>query len=98
MSVRQKSPAHQIEHVAPVTQAATRKYDREKFVALANKRVTRAIKAIQLIGNLSNRSNYDYTDEDVVKILKALQHEIAACRKRFELASKKQGSIQFSLE
>ena len=77
---------------------SVRKEDREKFVRLANQRVSRALKAIQLVGNLSNRSNYDYSDEDVAKILKALQDEINACKKRFELAAKKQGNIQFSLE
>ena len=72
--------------------------DREKFVALANKRVSRALKAIQLIGNLSNRSNYDYTEDDVAKIFRALQDELGACRKRFDLAAKKQTNTQFSLE
>jgi asparagine synthetase A len=72
--------------------------DRLKFVTLANKRVSRALKAIHLIGNLSNRSNYDYTEDDVAKIFKALQDETTACRKRFDLAVKKQANIQFILE
>ena len=72
--------------------------DREKFVRLASKRVSNALRAIQLIANLSNRSNYHYTDEDVGKILKALSDEVVACRKRFEFAQKKQGNIQFTLE
>ena len=76
-----------------------RQQDRERFVDLANKRVTRALKGIQLIGNLSNRSNYDYTEEDVAKIMRALQNEISACKKRFDLALKKQnGKSNFSLE
>jgi hypothetical protein len=65
---------------------------------LARKRVSRALKDIQLIGNLSNRSNYDYTDEDVAKIVKALSDEVAACRKKFEVAGKKQTKIVFELE
>jgi len=72
--------------------------DREKFKKLASSRVSSALKAIQLIGNLSNRSNYDYLDEDVGKIFKALQDELSACRKRFELASKKQASALFTLD
>jgi hypothetical protein len=76
-----------------------REQDRQKFVDLANKRVSKALKSIQLIGNLSNRSNYDYTDEDIAKIFRALQNEIASCRKRFDLALKKQsGKSQFILE
>ena len=37
----------------------------EKFKALAEKRVNNAIKQLQLIGNLSNTSSYEYTDEQV---------------------------------
>lgn len=75
-----------------------RQEDREKFVRLANKRVSNALKSIQLIGNLSNRSNYDYTEEDVQKIFRALQDELGACRKKFELAAKRPTSTQFTLE
>jgi len=53
-----------------------REKDRAKFVELAEKRVTRAIKDIRLIGNLSNKSNYSYTDQDVRKIIRALEAEI----------------------
>ncbi len=72
--------------------------DREKFVELAQKRVSRALKDIQLVGNLSNRSNYDYTEEDVTKILKALTDEISTCRKKFEVAMIKQSKPSFELE
>jgi hypothetical protein len=75
-----------------------RHIDREKFVDLANKRVSKALKDIQLVGNLSNRSNYDYTEEDVAKIMKALSDEVAACRKKFDVATKKQSKPSFELE
>ena len=57
--------------------------DRKKFVRLANSRVNKTINAIRLIGNLSNKSNYSYTDADVEKIFRALQDELKACRQRF---------------
>lgn len=75
-----------------------RQIDRDKFVQLAEARVNKALKDIQLIGNLSNRSNYDYTEEDVERIFKALSREIAACKKRFELSKRKGGGAAFSLE
>lgn len=76
-----------------------RQKDRERFVDLANKRVSKALQTIRLIGNLSNRSNYDYTEDDVVKIFRALHEETAACKKRFDLALKKQGTKKlFNLE
>jgi len=75
-----------------------REEDRKKFVELASKRVNRALKDLQLIGNLSNRSNYDYTDQDVAKIFKALSDEVTTCRKRFEQASRKAADTSFVLE
>ena len=56
---------------------------RESFVRLAEGRVNRAVKDIRLIGNLSNRSAYSYSDEDVKKIFSALQREIELARSRF---------------
>jgi ABC-type Fe3+-hydroxamate transport system substrate-binding protein len=61
-----------------------RELDRTKFVELAEKRVTRALNDIRLIGNLSNRSNYTYTDDDARKIYKALRDAVEEVRNRFE--------------
>jgi hypothetical protein len=73
--------------------------DREKFVRLATKRVSNALKALQLIGNLSNKSNYNYTESDVQKIFKALQDELSASRKKFDMAQKRNGKgAGFTLE
>lgn len=57
---------------------------RERFVHLAEKRVNNAIKVIRLIGNLSNKSNYSYTDKDVDKVFKALEKELKNAKSRFE--------------
>jgi transcription elongation GreA/GreB family factor len=73
-----------------------RSKDRERFLELARKRVSRALNDIRLIGNLSNRSNYDYTDADAAKIMKALTEEIAACRDKFE-AAKRPSKSSFEL-
>lgn len=73
------------------------KNNREKFVDLANKRVNRTLKCIKLIGNLSNRSNYQYTEQDVEKIFDALQSEIKVCRNRFR-SNGKENEKEFSLE
>lgn len=57
---------------------------RKKFEDIAVRRVNKVIKEIRLIGNLSNRSSYEYNDEDVRKIVKALQREVDAVKARFE--------------
>jgi len=56
---------------------------REKFVELAEKRVTRAIKDLRLIGNLSNKNNYSYTDSDVQKIIAHLDQEVKFLKAKF---------------
>ena len=56
---------------------------RGKFVDLAEARVNRAIKDLRLISNLANRSAYDYEEEDVKKIFRALQKELDTAKARF---------------
>ncbi len=62
----------------------------DKFRILANKRVPKALKALDLVGNLSNRSNYSYTDEEIAKILKAFKDKIKELESMFATRVKKQ--------
>ena len=57
---------------------------RDKFVGLAEKRVSNALKNIKLIGNLSNKSNYRYDQSDVRKITTALKKAVTDMSARFE--------------
>ncbi len=50
---------------------------REKFVRLAEKRMDSILKGIELMGNLSNANNYEYTQEDLNKIVKTLKSAVA---------------------
>lgn len=59
------------------------KEKRDRFVRLAIKRVNRAIKDIRLVGNLSNRAAYAFSDEDSKKIVRALQKEVDSVKARF---------------
>lgn len=56
---------------------------RKKFVELVEARVNRAIKDIRLIGNLANRTAYDYSDEDAKRIFRALKKELDSAHARF---------------
>jgi len=73
-----------------------REKDRKKFVDLAEKRVHRALKDIKLIGNLSNRSNYSYTDDDAKKICKVLQNAVMELKMRFDKKGEEE-SFEFKL-
>lgn len=56
---------------------------REKFIRLAENRVNSTIKEINLIGNLANKSNYDYTKDDVDKIIKTLKKSVSDLESKF---------------
>lgn len=56
---------------------------RKKFIKLAEARVNRAIQDIRLIGNLSNTGAYEYDEEDVKKIFRALQRATEAAKQKF---------------
>lgn len=56
---------------------------RDKFVQLAEKRVIRTIRELRLIGNLANKNNYSYTEQDAQKIILALESELKLLKTRF---------------
>lgn len=56
---------------------------RKSFVRLAEKRVERAVRDIELIGNLSNNSSYEYSDKDVSAIFKALDEVCKSTKQKF---------------
>ncbi|MFJ7735617.1 hypothetical protein ACIQ2D_04665 [Lysinibacillus sp. NPDC097287] len=60
----------------------------DKFEELAEKRVSEALKKLQLIGNLSNKNNYDYTETHVKQIIDTLESEIKALKNKFSEESK----------
>jgi len=62
----------------------------ERFKRLAKQRGERAIKDIQLMGNLSNRNNYDYMEADVRKLFGALEEELRSAKIRFSVNKKRE--------
>ncbi|MCM8761551.1 MAG: hypothetical protein NC938_06270 [Candidatus Omnitrophica bacterium] len=66
----------------------------DKFKRLASKRVTNAISKIELIANLAS-SSYEYTPEQVEKILTALQGSVDKVKAAF--SKQKIEKTKFSL-
>ncbi|MBG9533249.1 histidine kinase [Bacillus thuringiensis] len=54
-----------------------------KFEQLAEKRVSEVLKKMQLIGNLANRNNYDYTEKHVKQIIETLESELKMLKSKF---------------
>lgn len=61
--------------------AAERKH--AKFRELAEKRTNKALEAVRLIGNLSNRQTYVFDEAEVRKIVRALRDAVAEVEGRF---------------
>jgi hypothetical protein len=60
-----------------------------KFKRLAKSRVNNVLKGLDLISNLSNKSNYSYTEEDVSKILRALKDGLTSVEESFSKTKKR---------
>jgi hypothetical protein len=71
---------------------------RDRFVSLAEKRVNKAIKDIRLIGNLSNKNNYEYEDAEAQAIFRVLEQEVKASRSRFDQSSRKDQLFKLKTE
>lgn len=65
------------------------------FRRLAGKRVNRTCHAIRLIGNLSNKSSYDYTEEQVVKLMTALSDAVEHVGNAFAKGVAKSQDVTF---
>ena len=56
---------------------------REKFVRLVEARTNKIIDMIRLLGNCSNKANYDYSYLDVQKIFNTLEKELKLSKMKF---------------
>ena len=70
---------------------------REKFVRIAEARTNKIINMIQLLGNCSNQSLYEYSQKDVNKIFNTIQTELDEAKKRYSKQDSQKGS-KFTLD
>ncbi len=56
----------------------------EKFERIAERRVNETLRALRLLGNLADRRNYDYSDDQVSTLLSAIDQEVRTLRSRFK--------------
>ena len=60
----------------------------ERFIKVAETRTNKITKLIRLLSNCSNKSSYEYSDEDVKRIFNALEKELRTARARFVKSEK----------
>ena len=71
---------------APAEKKADKKTPRERFVTVGAARVTKALRAIHNLKNISSRKSYEYTEDDARKMFAAIETEYASVKKAFETA------------
>ena len=72
----------------------TPKNNSEHFIDLANKRVPKALKALELVGNLGNKSNYTYSKSQSDQIKKALREKVNEVCKKFDISNKNKNHFE----
>lgn len=68
----------------------------ERFIRLGNKRVTKLLKDLDTLSNLSSRSNYIYNEQQVETMFRALQDKLTEVHLRFTYRNRK--NIFFSFD
>lgn len=69
----------------------------KNFKRIAEARVEKMLDMMDLIGNLSNTSFYEYTDEDIDKIFKTLQESLDKNKDKFNKDRKQKPKRRFTL-
>ena len=62
---------------------------RERFIKVGERRINNALKAINLIGNLANKGNYEYSQSEVKRIERVLKEELAVTMNKFDSKNSK---------
>lgn len=65
-------------------------FKRDKFKRLAILRGNRVLKDLKLIGNLSNRNNYEYTEDEVRKMFGMIEEELKIAKLKFSGKKKRE--------
>ena len=63
---------------------ASEKEKAERFKRVAEGRTNKIIVQIRLLGNCANRSNYEYSDEDIKKIFSAIENELKVTKAKYQ--------------
>mgnify|MGYP000951489424 CR=1 FL=1 len=56
---------------------------RDRFVRIVENRTNKILDMLRLLANCSNKSNYEYTDEDIKQIFAAIEKEVKATKNAF---------------
>lgn len=63
---------------------------RERFKRLASQRTNAVLQKLKVLGNCSNRSAYDYTEDEVNKIFVELERRVKEIKAKFHFPKNKE--------
>lgn len=66
---------------------------RDRFRRLAIYRTNLILEKLRILGNLSNKANYDYDDDEVNKIFSTIDSQLRITKARFAGKRKKEFSL-----
>ncbi len=62
---------------------------RERFKRLAEQRTNAVLHKLKVLGNCSNRSAYEYGEEEIAKIFSTVEHMIRETKAKFHFPSQR---------
>jgi len=63
---------------------------RERFKRLGTQRTNSVLQRLKVLGNCSNRSAYDYTEEEVNKIFSEIERRVRETKAKFHFHKNKE--------
>jgi Neuraminidase (sialidase) len=63
---------------------------RERFKRLATQRTNTVLQKLKVLGNCSNRSAYDYTEEEINKIFSEIERKTREMKAKFHFPKNKE--------
>ena len=66
----------------------------DRFKRIAEARTNKIIDTMRLLGNCSNKNNYEFTEKEVDKIIKVLEKELRDLKSKFNESLKKNDKFQ----
>lgn len=67
---------------------------KERFIRIAEARTNKIISMVQLLGNCSNKSAYEYSDKEINEIFNAIDKELRIAKNRFSNSEEKQSKFR----
>lgn len=61
---------------------------RERFKRLATYRTNEVLRKLKVLGNCSNRSAYEYTEEDINKIFSEIEKSVRETKAKFHFTKR----------